>query len=90
MTQGSARSAGSLLLGVVFVLFQVCGRVPIICGSFHRPPSHQDLIDEVLHHILKSRIRLELLGGWSTEAAFGQGVWVMDETINNQDVNGHH
>ena len=50
----------------------------------------KDLADEVLHHILKCQIRLELFGSWSSDAALGEGVGVMHETIYNQHVNGHH
>ena len=69
MCQGSSRSAGPLLLGVLVLLLQVCRRIPIVRCSFDRAPPHQGLVDEIFHHVLKCGISLELFGGWSSDAA---------------------
>ena len=72
---------------VVLLLLQVCRRIPIVRCSFDRAPPHEYLVDEILHHILKCWISLELFGGWSSDAALGEDVRIMHETINHQDVN---
>lgn len=83
MTEGSPRCARSVLLVVFFVVLQVCGRVPVVSAAFYGPPSHQDLVDQVLHHIFESRIGLKLFHCCSPDAALCEGIRVVHQTIDD-------